>query len=181
MSSSDLIQSTSVRQLQTRLPRRSCLLRAVVGLVLSCSAAMAFGQSPILLRDVTAHTGITFRHNDGGNGQRYIMEFVSTDWLCLTMTGMDGRIFISSTALRCGAQRSRSRSAMPCSATKARGGLRTSRNRPESATRDTVWGLQPPTTITMVTRIFMSTTSARMSSTATMAMGHSATSPSWPA
>jgi hypothetical protein len=33
--------------------------------------------SPILLRDVTKETGITFTHTDGSSGQRYIMETVS--------------------------------------------------------------------------------------------------------
>ncbi|HCO92753.1 MAG TPA: hypothetical protein DIU00_02180 [Phycisphaerales bacterium] len=37
----------------------------------------AFADSPMLLRDVTKETGITFTHTDGGSGQHYIMETVS--------------------------------------------------------------------------------------------------------
>jgi len=40
-------------------------------------AAPATGQGPIVLHDVTAQTGITFRHTDGGSGQRYIVETVT--------------------------------------------------------------------------------------------------------
>ncbi len=32
---------------------------------------------PIQLREVTARTGITFRHTDGGSGKKYIVEYVS--------------------------------------------------------------------------------------------------------
>src|SRR3989304_7737510 len=32
---------------------------------------------PIQLRDVTADTGITFQHADGGSGKRYIIESMS--------------------------------------------------------------------------------------------------------
>jgi hypothetical protein len=34
-------------------------------------------NSTILLRDVTAQTGITFRHTDGGSGKYYIVEYMS--------------------------------------------------------------------------------------------------------
>ena len=34
-------------------------------------------QSPIRFRDVTAQTGIAFRHTDGSSGRRYIVEYVS--------------------------------------------------------------------------------------------------------
>ena len=37
----------------------------------------AFADSPILLRDVTNETGITFVHTDGGSGLHYVMETVS--------------------------------------------------------------------------------------------------------
>ncbi len=36
-----------------------------------------FAESPIVLRDVTSQTGVSFTHTDGGSGQRYIMETVS--------------------------------------------------------------------------------------------------------
>ena len=46
----------------------------LAGAALLCAVPSA-GQ--ILLRDVTAETGITFKHTDGGCGRRYIMETVS--------------------------------------------------------------------------------------------------------
>lgn len=36
-----------------------------------------FAEGPIVLRDVTSQTGVSFTHTDGGSGQRYIMETVS--------------------------------------------------------------------------------------------------------
>jgi len=49
---------------------------AIVMLLLHFSVN-AFADSPMLLRDVTKETGITFTHTDGGSGQHYIMETVS--------------------------------------------------------------------------------------------------------
>ena len=45
---------------------------------LLCTALLQAAEtpSPILLRDVTRETGITFVHTDGGSGQRYIVETV---------------------------------------------------------------------------------------------------------
>jgi len=40
-------------------------------------AATARAEGPIVLRDVTRQTGITFVHTDGSSGQRYIVETVS--------------------------------------------------------------------------------------------------------
>ena len=40
-------------------------------------ATAARAQGPIVLRDVTRQTGITFRHTDGSSGSRYIVETVS--------------------------------------------------------------------------------------------------------
>jgi len=45
---------------------------AVSGLLAVLSAARAEG--PIILRDVTSQTGISFRHTDGGSGYHYIVE-----------------------------------------------------------------------------------------------------------
>ncbi len=47
------------------------------GLVALWGFSTAQGQSPILLRDVTSETGITFRHTDGSSGRRYIVENIS--------------------------------------------------------------------------------------------------------
>lgn len=41
------------------------------------SAVCARGAGPIVFRDVTGQTGITFRHTDGSSGRRYIVETVS--------------------------------------------------------------------------------------------------------
>ncbi len=58
----------------------------------SLLAAPAAG-GPIRLADVTAETGITFRHTDGGCGNRYIMETVSAGLALFDYDG-DGRIDI---------------------------------------------------------------------------------------
>jgi len=50
------------------------LLTAIVCLGLASSLA---AQSPIRFRDVTAQTGIAFRHTDGGSGRYWIVETVS--------------------------------------------------------------------------------------------------------
>jgi hypothetical protein len=50
---------------------------AVVGTAAALVAWFARPSEQLLLRDVTDRTGITFRHTDGGCGQRYIMETVS--------------------------------------------------------------------------------------------------------
>jgi len=45
----------------------------------ACLAALSDARAgfPIILRDVTDKTGITFRHTDGSSGSRYIMEAMS--------------------------------------------------------------------------------------------------------
>ena len=50
-------------------------LRVTLTWAAMASAAAAAG--PILLRDVTSETGITFEHTDGSSGKRYIVETVS--------------------------------------------------------------------------------------------------------
>ncbi len=50
---------------------------AVFLIAADAAVGPARGQGPILLRDVTPHTGITFRHTDGSSGRRYIVEYVS--------------------------------------------------------------------------------------------------------
>ena len=48
-------------------------------------------ESPVLLREVTAETGITFRHTDGSSGRRYIVEAMSAGLALFDYDG-DGRI-----------------------------------------------------------------------------------------
>jgi len=56
-------------------------------------AAAGAEEGPIVLRDVTRQTGITFRHTDGGNGRYYIVETVASGVATLDYDG-DGRIDI---------------------------------------------------------------------------------------
>ncbi len=51
-----------------------CAWLAPLGPLVSARAA----ECPIVLHDVTAQTGITFRHTDGSGGQRYIVETVAS-------------------------------------------------------------------------------------------------------
>ncbi len=55
--------------------------------------SLASAEGPILLREVTKQTGITFQHTDGGSGRRYIMETVSAG-LALFDYDRDGDIDI---------------------------------------------------------------------------------------
>lgn len=52
-----------------------------------------FAASPIVLRDVTSQSGVSFTHTDGGSGQRYIMETVSAGLALFDYDG-DGDIDI---------------------------------------------------------------------------------------
>ena len=71
----------------------------LAGCVLVAAAAVAwFGVrrsaapgAPIYLRDVTAQTGITWRHTDGSSGKRYIVETVTAGLATFDYDG-DGRI-----------------------------------------------------------------------------------------
>lgn len=54
------------------------------------SMAPHAAEPPVVLRDVTAESGITFRHTDGGSGRRYIVETVSAGLALLDFDG-DGR------------------------------------------------------------------------------------------
>jgi hypothetical protein len=75
----------------TRTTRKGAAGLAILA-VASVLAAPAAG-GPIRLTDVTAETGITFRHTDGGCGRRYIMETVSAGLALFDYNG-DGRIDI---------------------------------------------------------------------------------------
>jgi hypothetical protein len=48
------------------------------GLLMFALSQSATAQGPIRFRDVTAETGITFRHSDGSSGRRYIVETVAS-------------------------------------------------------------------------------------------------------
>jgi hypothetical protein len=56
-------------------------------------AVMAYGASPIQLRDVTHDTGIEFVHTDGSSGRRFIVETVSAGLALFDYDG-DGNIDI---------------------------------------------------------------------------------------
>ena len=73
-------------------------------LTLAClfSAACARGAGPIVFRDVTAQTGITFRHTDGSSGRRYIVETVTAGLATFDYDG-DGDVdiyFLNAAPLR---------------------------------------------------------------------------------
>ena len=67
------------------------ILFLMAGRLLHMSAARADG--PILLHEVTAATGIAFRHTDGGSGRHYIAETVASGLATFDYDG-DGRIDI---------------------------------------------------------------------------------------
>jgi len=73
--------------------RVSRIGRAGVLAVAACLAGLCDLRAgcPIVLTDVTARTGITFRHTDGGSGARYIMETVSAGVALLDYDG-DGDV-----------------------------------------------------------------------------------------
>ena len=54
---------------------------------------LAYGQSPICLRDVTSEAGIGFTHTDGGSGRFYLVEHVSAGLTLFDYNG-DGLIDI---------------------------------------------------------------------------------------
>ena len=63
--------------IEGRARRKIIGCRHLLLLILLHLCADVFADSPILLRDVTKETGITFTHTDGGSGRHYIMETVS--------------------------------------------------------------------------------------------------------
>ena len=69
---------TSVPSVVCRgLPTRQLLLSVLLAAAVVVPAATQVpAQPPIQLTDVTAQSGITFRHTDGGSGHRYIVESV---------------------------------------------------------------------------------------------------------
>ncbi len=69
--------------------------RIVLWLMGACQlpAVAAPAQGPIVFRDVTQQTGITFRHADGSSGKRYIVETVSAGLALFDFDG-DGDVDI---------------------------------------------------------------------------------------
>ena len=67
--------------------------RFLVCFVIWQSLASSQAAQPFLFRDVTAQSGITFRHTDGSSGRRYIVETVSAG-LALFDYDMDGDVDI---------------------------------------------------------------------------------------
>ena len=53
-----------------------CVAGALLSPTLAGAAAPEQQPCPIRLVDVTAHSGVTFRHTHGGNGRRYTVEFM---------------------------------------------------------------------------------------------------------
>jgi enediyne biosynthesis protein E4 len=58
-------------------PRRRLLASLFAGFLGAALVDAAEGPAPILLKDVTRETGISFVHNDGSSGRRYIVESVA--------------------------------------------------------------------------------------------------------
>ena len=76
------------------------ILSVVLALLLSSAAVAADG--PIVFRDVTAQTGIAFRHTDGAEGRRYIVETVASGMASFDYDG-DGLVdlyFVNGAPLR---------------------------------------------------------------------------------
>ena len=48
-----------------------------IAIVVSVTTTIPADECPIQLRDVTAQSGIVFKHTHGGNGQRFIVETVA--------------------------------------------------------------------------------------------------------
>jgi len=60
------------------LPRQRCLWAMLWLVLLFSGRCVAESESPILFKDVTAQTGITFQHCDGSSGRHYIIENVAS-------------------------------------------------------------------------------------------------------
>jgi hypothetical protein len=77
-----------------RSPARSLAFLGTAAFALTAASVPApAAEGPIRLRDVTAETGITFRHTDGSSGRRYIVETVSAGLALFDYDG-DGLIDI---------------------------------------------------------------------------------------
>jgi len=59
----------------------------------ACSPRAILAEGPIILRDVTKQSGISFRHSNGGGGRYYIVETVASGLATFDYDG-DGLIDI---------------------------------------------------------------------------------------
>jgi hypothetical protein len=69
------------------MDRKATSIAAAVLCAAFVGADGAGAESPILLRDVAAECGMTFRHSDGSTGQRYIVETVASGLATLDYDG----------------------------------------------------------------------------------------------
>ncbi len=77
------------------------LFHYVCCVLLLSAAASAWAEGPIVLRNVTAESGIAFQHSDGSSGRRYIVETVASGLATFDYDG-DGLIdvyFLTGTPL----------------------------------------------------------------------------------
>ena len=139
-------------------------------------------KCPIQLVNATSQSGINFRHFHGGNGQKYLVEFMVArpGTVRLRRRRLDRRLFPQ----RCSAEGTARRDTGATDALYRNNGdwtftdvTRTARG---WAMRATAWASRPATTTTTATRTCTSTTSARTCSIATTATARSPTSPHRP-
>ena len=61
-----------------RIDRTLKIAKIILSILSSCLTFLSLHLSAeVTFKDVTADTGITFRHTDGGSGRRYVVETVS--------------------------------------------------------------------------------------------------------
>ena len=93
-----------------------CEARYGVLAVAICAVFCAgtFAENPIVIHDLTQATGITFRHTDGGSGQRYLVEVYTAGLACFDYN-QDGLIdiyFINGAPLKGADTKARPRNAL---------------------------------------------------------------------
>ena len=118
----------------------------------SSEPLLAEPDCPIQFHDVTRETGITFVHNNGGSGKRYLVEAMSAGLALFDYDG-DGLVDIYFlNGCRSWAPRLTGRSARPCTRTLAASVSATLRTRRVWGTRrGTAWAWRSPTTTTTAT------------------------------
>jgi len=87
------IKNNTIDDTESRKPQHNIEQWLFVVLISLCVGLETRANHPVLLRDVTQETGITFKHTDGGSGRRYIMETVSAGLALFDYDG-DGDIDI---------------------------------------------------------------------------------------
>ena len=115
-------------------------MRSIVAVVISTWLSTYLpAQGPIILRDVTRQSGITFRHTDGATGQRYIIETVCAG-LALFDYDSDGDvdIYFLNGAL-CAKSQAKLLRGTRFTATTEACVSRTLRHRPVLGIQDSVW------------------------------------------